>query len=181
MNRSLHLATLAASMFALAGCPEGSAVGAQNPDASAPVDAGVTDAQGTVPWQSSSSAPAAPPATPSERPSLELLQLTLTSDVQKKEPVDTLDVAPPGTRVYAHLKLRNRSQDQRKVHIDFLVNGKVRTPLDLTVEPSWSYRTWGYNTMQAGDTGELEVRVFDDGGATLATARLPIQARSKAK
>ncbi|MDI1478198.1 hypothetical protein [Polyangium sp. y55x31] len=181
MTRVLHLAALAASMLALAGCPEGSAV-AQSTDAGAPVDAGVSDAQGTVPWQSSSSAPASPPAEPSsERASLELLQLTLTSDVQKKEPVDTLDVAPPGSRVYAHLKLRNRSQDKRKVHVDFLVNGKLRTPLDLTVEPSWSYRTWGYNTMQAGDTGELEVRVLDDGGSTLATARLPIKAKSKAK
>ena len=178
MTRALQLAALAASMFALAGCPEGSAASAQNPDAGAPVDAGASDAASASP--AASSAPASPPPpTSGERASLELLQLTLTSDVQKKEPVDTLDVAPPGSRVYAHLKLRNRSQDKRKVHIDFLVNGKVRTPLDLTIEPSWSYRTWGYNTMQAGDTGELEVRVFDDGGSTLATARLPIKAKAK--
>ncbi|TKD06635.1 hypothetical protein [Polyangium fumosum] len=181
MTRASHLPTLAALMLTLAGCPEGSAV-AQNPDAGPPVDAGASDAQSTTPWHASSSTPSSPPAEPSsERASIELLQLTLTSDVQKKDPVDTLDVAPPGTRVYAHLKLRNRSQDKRKVHVDFLVNGKLRTPLDLTVEPSWSFRTWGYNTMQAGDTGELEVRVLDDGGATLATARLPIKAKSKAK
>ncbi|MDC0739734.1 hypothetical protein [Polyangium mundeleinium] len=181
MTRASHLTALAALMLALVGCPEGSAV-AQNNDAGPPVDAGASDAQSTTPWHASSSTPSSPPAEPSsEHASLELLQLTLTSDVQKKEPVDTLDVAPPGTRVYAHLKLRNRSQDKRKVHVDFFVNGKLRTPLDLTVEPSWSFRTWGYNTMQAGDTGELEVRVLDDGGTTLATARLPIKAKSKAK
>ncbi len=152
---------------------------AQDAGTGSPVDAGASDAQSAA-AASPSSVPAAPSAgTRDERASMELLQLTLTSNVQKKEPVDTLEVATPGTRVYAHLKLRNRATDKRKVHVDFLVNGKMRTQLDLDVEPSWSYRTWGYNTVQAGDTGELEVRVFDDGGATLATARLPIKAKAK--
>jgi hypothetical protein len=108
---------------------------------------------------------------------MELLGLTITSGIEKKEPVDKLKSVAPGTRVYAHLKLRNRSSEARTVHVDFLVNGKLRTPLKLDIEPSWSYRTWGYNTLQAGDSGELEVQVYDDAGTMLERVRLPIKAK----
>ena len=53
--------------------------------------------------------------------------------------------------------------------------------VDLKVEPSWSYRTWGYSTLRAGDqTGELVVEVRDDAGV-ISTARLPISKLEPAK
>lgn len=156
----------------LSGCSEGKADATTLADAGGPVDAGQADAA------SARAAPApAPSTTATTRAPLELLKLVLTTGVKKKEPVDKLDEVAPGTRIYAHLTLRNRSGDKRKVHVDFLVNGKVRTPLELDVESSWSFRTWGYNTLQANDKGELEVRVLDDTGDTLGAARLPIRAK----
>jgi len=162
---------LALCLLVMSGCTEGSAVGASAiGDAGPPSDAG--DA---APTNAPSAAPAATPQ--ATRAPIELLKLVLTTGVKKKEPVDKLDEVAPGTRVYAHLTLRNRSTEKRKVHVDFLVNGKLRTPLELEVEPSWSFRTWGYNTLQASDQGELEVRVLDDSGATLAASRLTIRAK----
>lgn len=157
----------------LGGCNERSADGAQPVPTSSNV---VASANVAVP-----SAQPAPPQTrapaPQTRVPLELLALTVTSAVEKKEPVDKLKAATPGTRVYAHLKMRNRSDEKRTVRVDFLVNGKLRTPLKLDVDPSWSFRTWGYNTLQANDSGELEVQVYDDAGALLERVRLPIQAK----
>jgi hypothetical protein len=101
----------------------------------------------------------------------------VTSAVEKKEPVDKLKSVTPGTRVYAHLKMRNRSDEKRTVHVDFLINGKMRTPLKLDIDPSWSFRTWGYNRVQASDSGELEVQVYDDAGTMLESVRLPIKAK----
>lgn len=142
-------------------------------DAGPQTDAGKPDAT------SSAAAPTAPQEAPKARAPVELLKLVLTSGVQKKEPVDKLDEVEAGSRLYAHLTLRNRSGEKRKVHVDFLVNGKLRTPLELDVESSWSYRTWGYNTLQATDKGEVEVRVIDEAGTTLAASRLPIRAPSR--
>jgi hypothetical protein len=73
--------------------------------------------------------------------------------------------------------VRNRSDEKRTITVDFLVNGKLRTPLKLEIDPSWSFRTWGYNTIQATDSGELEVQVYDDAGTKLDSVRLPIQSK----
>jgi Protein of unknown function (DUF2914) len=173
---------LFAVWLCLGGCNEGSADGAPSNTQSAPKSSGnqaapvaassaaTTTAATTTPAQKAADAPGT-------RIPIELLGLTITSAVEKKEPVDKLKAATPGTRVYAHLKLRNRSNEARTVRVDFLVNGKLRTPLKLEVEPSWSFRTWGYNTVQASDTGELEVQVYDDAGAVLEKVKLPIQAK----
>ena len=150
----------------LLGCDQSSA-------ASPPIDAGAPDAPAIA-----QSAPAPAPAVPASNRGapLELLRLTLTSRVEKKEPVDKLDAATPGQRVYAHLAIRNRSGEARKVHVSFVVNGKQRTSIDLNVEPSWSFRTWGYNTLQTGDTtGEIQVLVDDEAGSKLGEAKLPIR------
>jgi len=165
------------SAFVLSACHEASAVDAMT-DAGAPLDASSDAASAVV----SPDKPAPSPSVESsKRAPLELLKLVLTTGVQKKAPVDTIEEATAGERVYAHLTFRNRSGDKRKVHVDFLVNGKLRTPLDLEIEPSWSYRTWGYNTLQAGDKGELVVRVLDETGATIAATRVPIRAKGAAK
>ena len=174
---------LFAVWLCLGGCNEGSADGAPSTTQPAPKGSG-TQAASTAATSAATTtaatttAPAQKAAdAPGTRIPLELLGLTITSAVEKKEPVDKLKAATPGTRVYAHLKLRNRSNESRTVHVDFLVNGKLRTPLKLEVEPSWSFRTWGYNTLQASDTGELEVQVYDDAGAVLEKVKLPIQTK----
>ncbi|MBK9260876.1 MAG: DUF2914 domain-containing protein [Polyangiaceae bacterium] len=164
--------TLFAMWSCLGGCEERSADGAPAvPTSSAPADAAAPSGTGS----SAQPAPPAPP--PRTRVPIELLELTITSGVEKKEPVDKLKAAAPGTRVYAHLKMRNRSSETRAVHVDFLINGKLRTPLKLNIEPSWSFRTWGYNTLQASDSGELEVQVYDDAGTTLERVKLPIRSK----
>jgi len=172
--RQLVSFTLLGAALALAGCAEGDASAQAQADAGAPLDAG-TDA---APAQAQTKTAAAAPE-PKSRAPLELLKMTLTTGVEKKAPVDTVERATAGERVYAHLTIRNRSGERRKVHVDFLVNGKLRTPLELEIEPSWSYRTWGYNTLQPSDRGELEVRVLDDAGATLTSTKVPIVAKSK--
>lgn len=166
---------LFAVWLCLGGCDERSADGAPKapPSSSASVPANVP-----APSATSTSTPTqSGPAAPRTRVPMELLGLTITSNIDKKEPVDKLKTATPGSRVYAHLKMRNRSDEKRTVHVDFLVNGKLRTPLKLDIEPSWSFRTWGYNTLQAGDSGELEVQVYDDAGTMLERVRLPIQSK----
>lgn len=162
---------LFAVWLCLGGCNERSADGAQAAPSSSTASAPVTAPQPSA--TSTQVTPSAPPA----RIPVELLGLTITSAVEKKEPVDKLKAITPGMRVYAHLKMRNRSTEKRTIHVDFLVNGKLRTPLKLDIDPSWSFRTWGYNTIQTSDSGELEVQVFDDAGTMLERVRLPIQSK----
>lgn len=108
---------------------------------------------------------------------LELLKFRFTSEVKAKNPVDTLDHASPGKRVYAHLTLRNRSGRPRKVQLTFKVNDVVRTKLELDVGESWEWRTYGYNTLLAKDTsGTLSLDVDDDEGHPLIeNQQLPIR------
>jgi Protein of unknown function (DUF2914) len=174
MNSAYRLTSVIFAVWlCLGGCNESSAVGAQ-----AVPSASVTSVPTNVAPQAPSPAPnqGAAPA-PKAKVPVELLGLTITSGVEKKEPVDKLKAATPGTRVYAHLKMRNRSNETRTIHVDFLVNGKLRTPLKLDIVPSWSFRTWGYNTLQASDSGELEVQVYDDAGTMLERVRMPIQGK----
>lgn len=110
---------------------------------------------------------------------VELLALTLTSGVREKDPVDELKSVAPGERVYAHLRIRNRTGKTHVLTLDFSVNGEQRTTLTLDVEPSWSWRTWGYNTVLPSDRpGLLDVTVTDE-GAELAAAKLPILAKKR--
>ncbi|MEO7329291.1 MAG: hypothetical protein ABI193_11975 [Minicystis sp.] len=131
-------------------------------------------------------APAKAPAPASasaaqEKLPLQILRFTLTSEVKAKEPVDKLEVAETGQRVWAHLAVRNRTGASKRLTLRFLVGEEERSSVDLTVESSWSYRTWGYNTLRASDkSGELNVEVRDDEGALLQRATLPIKAAKKA-
>jgi len=150
---------------ATAGCdpPRGSG------SADAAAEAGPDAAVAPPPASSASAGPDS--TTP-----LELLRLTLASGVEAKEPVDVLTKARPGQRVWAHVKLRNRSGRTKSVRLVFSVGGKERSRTDLDVEPSWSFRTWGYVTLQPGDrSGELAVSVLDDTGWALGESRLPIR------
>lgn len=133
-----------------------------------------------APIATATARPTASAATPA--PPLQVLKLTLTSEVKQKEPVDELKDAGPGQRVWAHLAIRNRASDARRVSVVFKVDGEERSTVDLQIASSWSYRTWAYNTLRAGDkSGELTVEVRDDGGTVISTAKLPIKADAAKK
>lgn len=106
---------------------------------------------------------------------LQLLRFTFAPGVKDKDPVSKLHVARPGQRVWAHLRLRNRSGRDRCVHVVFRVGGRARTELDLKVGESWNWRTWAYATLRSTDrSGQLEFEATDDQGHLLVRERLPI-------
>jgi hypothetical protein len=119
------------------------------------------------------------PRDPKLKP-LQLLRFTFTSSVEGKAPVDKLQIARPGQRVWAHLILRNRSGEDRCVHLIFRVDGQLRTEVDLDVGESWSWRTWAYATLRPTDSsGQLELEAIDDQSRVLAREHLPIVAAAK--
>ncbi len=125
-------------------------------------------------------APSASSGPPEALPPLQLLRSSFTSGIKGKEPVDFLESAAPGQRVYAHLGFRNPGKETRKVHVVFRVNGERRTMLDLKVDPSLSYRTWAFNTLKDQDrSGQLTLEVTDETGQTLVSEKLPIKATGK--
>jgi hypothetical protein len=50
----------------------------------------------------------------------------------------------------------------------------MRSKVDLQVDPSWSYRTWAYNTLRKEDSGVLVVEIVDGEGTVVHASRLPI-------
>ncbi len=123
----------------------------------------------------SSAAPArtTAPAAPADH--IELQKFVLTSGVKAKDPVDDIDAAKPGQRVYGHVTIRNRTAGSKRVTLSFRVNGDERSMVDLDIEKSWSWRSWAYVTLRKEDKGELTVHVFDDHGAEMATKSIPIR------
>ncbi len=147
------------------------------PPTAAAVPASAAEAATAKPIASATPKPAASTAAPT--PSIQVLKLTLTSDVKQKEPVDELTQAAPGQRVWAHVTIRNRYPDARRVSLIFKVDGEERSTVDLQIASSWSFRTWGYSTLRASDkSGELTVEVRDDGGGVLSTAKLQIKVQN---
>jgi hypothetical protein len=71
--------------------------------------------------------------------------------------------------------VRNRCPSSRSLALAFQVGGAERSKVDLDIEPSWSYRTWGYVTLRKGDTGKVELAVKDEDGAVLVSSTLPIK------
>ena len=160
----------AVAAAALAGCAEeGPPRGATASSAAAPASAAVAPAAtGSAGGEAEGGAAAA-------ADHVQMLRLTLTSGVKDKEPVDRLDAVPAGGRVYAHLALRNRTGEARRVVVAFLVNGKERTTVRLDVQEAWQWRTWGYNTLREGDSGELTVVVTEEDGPELQEVAAPIR------
>ena len=161
-----------------------------SPASPVPATSGASAPQGVV-TAAASSSPAAPSASGAGPPTgeesagcqpkdpklkpLQLLRFAFTSAVENKVPVDKLQIARPGQRVWAHLIVRNRSGAERCVHVAFRVQGQSRTEVDLDVGESWSWRTWAYATLRPTDTsGQLEIEATDDQGKTLVHERLPI-------
>lgn len=154
------------SLFALAGCDERASAG--TPDAASPTPPASTSAPAAPPPSASASAPKA-------AGELKVLRLVFTSEVKRKEPSDKLDAAQPGQRVYAHVTARNRTDATKPIALVFLIGGTERSKIDLKIDPSWSYRTWGYVTLRDGDAGELVVEVRDDAGTVMERGRIPIK------
>ena len=189
MTRAGTMAGTMAVAFALLACnrdraiDSGSAATSTIPSVrvvSAPADSARATAAATAPI-----VPA--PPTPSrtrdrsrgdaEHATLDLLKLTLTSAIKGKDPEGVLAQAKAGERVYAHLRLQNRSESERTIRLLFTVDGQLRTSVELDVEPSWSFRTWGYVTLRASDAGRLlEVAVVDDEDREISRSKLPIKA-----
>lgn len=117
----------------------------------------------------------------SDQSSIQLLRFAWTSGVTSKEPVDTLKVAEPGQKIFAHLTLRNRTDKDRTITLIFRVGGDERSTVPLKVDRSWSWRTWGYTTLRANDSGEVRVEIVDEGGAVIATESLSIKKPASAK
>jgi hypothetical protein len=171
--------TAIVSLLLLAGLAVASAGCDRRANAST-LDAGASDA--SAPSASSRAAPTASASASPEKQPLQLLKFVFTSDVKNKDPVDRISSAQPGQRVWVHLTLRNRGNDIRPITVFFRVNNEQRSKVDLRVEPSWSYRTFAYNTLRTSDlTGELAVEVRDDAGATITTQRLPIRPSDSGK
>jgi hypothetical protein len=139
-------------------------------DTASSASASASETPEPVPEPSASAAPEMP---------LELQRFTFASKLRGKEPADVLEAAEPGQRVWAHFSIRNRTGDTKKIIVTFLVNGETRTTLTLKVEPSWSFRTWGYNTLRKTDTeGEVAIEAVDYTGKVLTSAKLPIKPKA---
>ncbi|MFO0550482.1 MAG: hypothetical protein U0271_18955 [Polyangiaceae bacterium] len=163
----LTFAVLASPIVASCGSPEGAATSSSTvaPSASALKSGGAASAAEDSAYAEETST----------RP-VELLKFQWTSGVKSMNPVDKLDHAEPGQRVYAHLTIRNRTGRPRTVHATFSVNGKVRTEnVTLDVKESWSFRTWAYVTLQKKDEGKVTVVISDDEGFPLVDETLPIR------
>lgn len=173
----MRRAAFLASILALAACdperPSGGAADGGPGDAAAEASIpGAAPAQ-TAAAPGSAGAGRAPAGAAAEH--LQLLKMTLTSAVKDKEPVDKLEAASAGERVYAHLALRNRTEEMRQVELIFQVNGSTRSHVVLDVEDSWQWRTWAYATLREGDSGELTVIATEIDGPELRRATLPIR------
>ena len=127
----------------------------------------VDDTPGADPEQ------ACAPVDPSLK-AMQLLRLSLASGIEGKDPKDRLEVARAGRRVYAHLRMRNRSGRDRCVRVRFRVKDEQRTEVTLKIGHSWSWRTWAYATLRDDDRGRLEIEVVDDQGATIVKRSLAI-------
>lgn len=159
---------LGAVLALCAGCGDG----APASDAGAPPGASATNAAAlSAPTSKTQAAKTASPVPDG----VDLLKFELTSAIKDKDPKDTLDQAKPGQRVYGHLTVRNRTDGPKRVSLSFRVNDDERTLVDLNVEKSWSWRTWGYVTLRKEDKGELTVYAFDDHGAELGKKSIPIK------
>lgn len=143
------------------------------------------DEASTIPSASVAPVPSAPPVRPPPREPapvkpLQLLRFSFTSEIKAREPVDRLERAEPGKRVYGHFTFKNTNSEARTIKLVFRVNGERRTMLDLKIEPSLSYRTWGFNTLKDSDkSGELTLEATDDAGLVLTSEKLPIGAKKR--
>ncbi|MFO0661259.1 MAG: hypothetical protein U0165_15715 [Polyangiaceae bacterium] len=153
----------------------GSATGANGVSSSTPPSSSTPSSQ---PSGASTATPTASASASSHEP-LQLLKFTFTSEVKNREPVDVLKVAEAGKKAWAHVTLRNRSKEPRRVTLYFYVDGEQRSMVDLKVSPSWSYRTYAFNTLKDSDKDRsLRVEVRDDTGTMLVEEKIPIKAKA---
>jgi hypothetical protein len=168
---TLHTTALLLVAAALAGCDERAI--ASTPDAAPPAPTATSSARPPTAPSASGSAAA--------EGELKVLKMVFTSEVRQKEPVDKLKSASPGQRVWAHVTMRNRTDATKPIKLAFLVGNNERSKIDLKIDPSWSYRTWGYVTLRDNDVGEVVAEVRDEAGTVMERLRLPIKGDGPAK
>jgi hypothetical protein len=110
---------------------------------------------------------------------MQVLLFRWTSGIENKDPKDRLYVARPGQRVFAHLRMRNRSGMKRCLKLVFRVGDDKRTEVTLKIGKSWNWRTWAYNTVKSEDRKPLRLTIHDDQGALVLDERLPVVPESK--
>lgn len=167
----------AALLIVLSACGDRSPAGATS--SSAPAGASV----GAPAPAPSGGLPSKPPAPSSAEVDdelstqpMELMRFRFTSAIEKREPKDELKFARPGQRVYGYLALRNRTGRRKFVTLAWSVNGEERTKLDLPIDESWQFRTWGFNTLLPTDRkGTLRLEVTDEAGHPIVDETLPIR------
>lgn len=171
LSRPAHRSLLVAALVFAPSCTPHKPTGGDDPTASASAASTASTAR---PSTSGEVAPTpAPSASAPTKVALQVQRFVLTSEVKNKEPVDELVKAGVGDRVYAHLQVRNRGE-RRPLRLEFRIDGKVRSKIDLEVIHSWSYRTWGYNTVREPDVGKiLEATIFDE-DEVVASAKIPL-------
>jgi hypothetical protein len=173
--------------FAVGGCRDESAPSPPAPAAS--IDEEVITVDDTIPGESPEIDAGPPdegdqddeedpndacaPVDPKLKP-MQLLQFRWTSGLKGKQPKDKLYVARPGQRVYAHLKIRNRSGRKRCLKFVFRVGKKKRTEVTVRIGKSWNWRTWAYNTIKSSDRAPLHLTITDDQGKTIVDQRLAV-------
>jgi hypothetical protein len=170
-----HRSLLVAALLIAPSCTPHKPTGGDDAATSASSSAaGTASASPPASDSASSSAPSAAPSTSAAaKVPLQVQRFVLTSEVKNKEPVDELVKAGVGDRVYAHLQVRNRGE-RRPLRLEFRIDDKVRSKIDLEVIHSWSYRTWGYNTVREPDVGKiLEATIFDE-DEVVASAKIPL-------
>jgi hypothetical protein len=166
-----HRSLLVAALLTAPSCTPHKPTGGDDAAPSASSSAAGT-ASAPSPGGSGDAAPA-PSASAAAKVALEVQRFVLTSEVKNKVPVDELVKGGVGDRVYAHLQVRNRGE-RRPLRLEFRIDGKVRSKIDLEVIHSWSYRTWGYNTVREPDVGKiLEATIFDE-DEVVASAKIPL-------
>ena len=166
-------ASASAVQAPVASAPAPSQVPSSEPSAPAPRELETVDDEPDAAEPSAAAKAACAPKDPTLKP-LDILRFAFTDSVEGKDARVNLSVARPGQRVHTHIVLRNRSGRERCITIELRVNGKSRTTLTQKVGRSWSWRTWGYNTLRQDDRGKLEAIVRDDQGKELQRRELPI-------
>ncbi|MDY7228700.1 DUF2914 domain-containing protein [Hyalangium rubrum] len=101
-------------------------------------------------------------------------ELKLGTGVEKYEVVGTSDTfkVAPDTRIYAATRISGVEND--KVTMVFLKDGKEASKVELKV-PRTPYRTHGYKTMRAGDSGAWTVKVLGPDGTELGSSNFQVE------
>lgn len=100
---------------------------------------------------------------------LRVEELTLARKVERRRAIDTGEsFVADGQRVYAFLRVLNKSKAARQLKVIWSREGKIYHQARLTVKRSRGWRTWAYIKARKRLAGSWSVTVEDEDGKTLA-------------